>query len=139
MKKLIFQSCESKECYLIEKNDVGIKKVDLISRRHIYDDETNIITCTVCNTSYNLNDILIQEQKDLKKLARAEKKVANNKSGQITVDIKKTEDTKLFGQESGQKVINNNVVKEQKVVAESVNNDDKIIEVKKSRGRPKKI
>jgi hypothetical protein len=134
MEKLIFQSCDSKECFLIEKNDVGAKNIDHISRRHIYNDETNIITCTVCNISYNLNDIILQEQKDLKKLVRAEKKMLNNsKSGQVAVDIKKTIVLEVSGYESEHKIINNNVAEEQKVMAESV------IEVKKSRGRPKKI
>jgi len=132
MKKLVYQTCDSKECYNIEKDEIGLKNLYVVSRRHIYDDETNELICTTCEKISNLNDILIQDLKDQKKLERAEKK--KNKSGQITVNTEKINIIEV----SEQKVVNNNVVIEQKVNGQSVNIINNITEIKKGRGRPKK-
>jgi hypothetical protein len=129
MKKLVFQTCESKECYMIEKDKVGLKNLYVVSRRHIFDDETSGLTCTTCGKVTNINDIKIQDLKDLKKIEKAAKK---NKSGQTTVDTEKINIMKVSGHLSGHNVLINNVIIEQKVIGENV------IEVKKTRGRPKK-
>ena len=44
----VYQSCDSKECFNKEKELIGVKKIDVISRIHIYFFDTKELKCKTC-------------------------------------------------------------------------------------------
>jgi hypothetical protein len=58
------QSCDSRECYKIEKERVGVKNIDIITRIHEYNDKTNEIKCLTCGKiSYANETKKLKEEK----------------------------------------------------------------------------
>jgi len=54
MKTYVFQSCDSKECLKIEKEKIGAKNIDIISRLHYFDEEKNQNVCITCGKRTNI-------------------------------------------------------------------------------------
>ena len=63
------QSCDSKECYKIEKELVGVKNIDVITRIHQYNDDTNEIKCITCGRISYANEskkLIAEKKRDIK-------------------------------------------------------------------------
>jgi hypothetical protein len=80
------QSCDSKECYNIEKGLVGIKNVDIITRIHEYNEDTSEIKCMTCGKiSYaNKSSELKKENKIIaKNIEKIEKAILINDNKRV--------------------------------------------------------